>query len=72
MKRKKINKKLAVNKQTVSNLDADELRNVHGGTRTFIAGGPPSCISDTNFTACYTRHTMCGYTCAQMASCVTC
>jgi hypothetical protein len=60
MKTKRFNKKLTINKQTVSNLDTIELSKIHGGMRTFVIDGPPSCISATNFLTCYT---LCGPDC---------
>lgn len=60
MKTKRFDKKLVINKQTVTNLDVTELGNVKGGLRTFVVDGPPSCISATNFFTCYTQ---CGPDC---------
>lgn len=69
MKSKNINKRLVINKETVSNLDSNELRKAYGGTRTFIAGGPPSCVSETNHHTCYT---ICGVTCPGLTICAGC
>ena len=62
MRTKTFNKKLVINKQTITNLDNMELSGIKGGLRTFIPDGPPSCISATNFIACYTNLS-CGTAC---------
>jgi hypothetical protein len=50
MKKKKVTKKLTLAKETVRNLEADKLQEVHGGG---CASGPArSCVSETTSCIC--------------------
>jgi hypothetical protein len=64
MKTKKFNKKLALKKTTVSNLQETELLNVRGGTGSFTCWWDYMCNSvfdcgATNMSDCYTGPTYC-------------
>lgn len=66
MKTKTFNKKLAINKQTITNLDDMELLAIKGGALSLVKDGPPSCISTSNFMTCYTQctcYTFCNTEC---------
>ena len=48
MKPKKMNKRLFLNKKTITNISLDEMRNVKGGTGDHVTYGATSCYTLCN------------------------